>query len=742
MFEGQRKFRILTAMVLGVVALVTVTACARFSSRSPDRSAARAATLSPQATQRAATGTGQPLTLDFPRLGMWWPDLWAQPLTDIARYDWVILGDEPDYITPLRQLNPEILLLNSTNACEINYDPHPGAPLEANALAQTVPPEWFLTQVGSTLVAPVDEGTTVLSVAAVTATDGVAVYDLFVVSDTVLIDGEVVLVEDVDPSGNTLTVQRGYVRPATAHTAGARLAALITFWPGSWLMDLSTHCPATTFDPQVGPETWATANARLSADLVLSADWDGLLIDRSDEDESWLIGNSTARTIDPDRSNTLVTDYAAFDHAWNAGLRAYEADLRQRLGTDKILFVNWGMENLDLLNGNNFEGFPVSVERFPAYGVTFTRYWHDLVLGPPEDRGNYFEWMEGAQQPNLTMIETYEDDGGPDPSGDLAYENPYDDPDFVPDYRKMRLGLTTALLHDGFFSYEINTNGHGTLGLMWFDEYDNAGAGRGYLGQPLGPAFQVAPPLATPNMLGDSTFETSTGAWELWVDDGCRAGVTLDRATAAQGNASLRLVVSETNGIAWSVAAVVPAIPVISGTEYTLAFWARVDVAGTGRVTRTLQAWVQQASAPWDDLAWFGALPLSSEWQRYELPALANANDAAADFYFGLGAVTGTLWLDDVRLQAGTRDVWRRDYQGGVALVNATGRTQAVDLGGMFRKIQGTQAPAVNDGSTVDTVTLPPYDGIILLRPRSSVLYLPFVCRGEGSTRKSAGAYP
>ena len=36
---------------------------------------------------------GQPLTISFPRLGMWWPDPWEQPITDIARYDWVILGD-------------------------------------------------------------------------------------------------------------------------------------------------------------------------------------------------------------------------------------------------------------------------------------------------------------------------------------------------------------------------------------------------------------------------------------------------------------------------------------------------------------------------------------------------------------------------------------------------------------------------------------------------------------------------
>ena len=40
-----------------------------------------------------------------------------QPLSDIARYDWVILDDwASEFITPLKALNPDIMLLNSTNA--------------------------------------------------------------------------------------------------------------------------------------------------------------------------------------------------------------------------------------------------------------------------------------------------------------------------------------------------------------------------------------------------------------------------------------------------------------------------------------------------------------------------------------------------------------------------------------------------------------------------------------------------
>ena len=82
------------------------------------------------------------------------------------------------------------------------------------------------------------------------------------------------------------------------------------------------------------------------------------------------------------------------------------------------------------------------------------------------------------------MVETYEIDT-------YHTNNPYTEPGFVPNYQKMRWGIATALLGDGYFSYEIGTNGHGSLGLMWFDEYDNAGAGRGYLGQPDGDCYEI-----------------------------------------------------------------------------------------------------------------------------------------------------------------------------------------------------------------------------------------------------------
>jgi hypothetical protein len=60
--------------------------------------------------------------------------------------------------------------------------------------------------------------------------------------------------------------------------------------------------------------------------------------------------------------------------------------------------------------------------------------------------------------------------------------------------------------------------------------------------------------------------------------------------------------------------------------------------------------------------------------------------------------------------------IWRRDFTNGIALNNSTASAQTVSLGGSFRHLQGSQAPSVNDGSLVTSVTIPAQDGLILLR--------------------------
>ncbi|RPH62108.1 MAG: hypothetical protein EHM81_02900, partial [Chloroflexi bacterium] len=529
----------------------------------------------------------------FPRLGMWWPNPWKQSLDDIARYDWVILDNEArEFIEPLTQRNPRIRLLNSTNACELGFDPQDPP---SNTYLRKIPYQWFLTQVGTTIRANITATQTTIPVERVALQGGGKTIELFIPGDAILIEGESMQVRAVNKANRSLTVQRGYIRPASAHKAGTRIAAHISFWPNSWVMNVSTLSPTGIHDSAIGPERWTDYLARDSASLLKDRRWAGLLVDRSDGNESWLIGNSTARSIDPDQSNHLPASYAAFDNAWNLGLKNFETRLRKMIGPDRIIFTNWGYPNFEMLNGNNFEGFPDN------NGQYVDTPWSTIVFGPWLKKGSYFEWLQKSRQPNLTMLETYEDDSGTDPTGDGSYYNRCNDAGFIPNYRKMRYGLATALLNDGYFSYEMNTNGHGSLCLMWFDEYDNAGAGRGYLGFPLAPAFKLFSNPPSPDLAAGGQFDSPSdlSLWDARAETGYAINASLDTSTFKQGTASVRLDITQAAGTDWKASFSYEPVSVVQDKEYTLTFWAKANK------THAMTMWAQQNQPPWSVRLWY-----------------------------------------------------------------------------------------------------------------------------------------
>ncbi len=85
------------------------------------------------------------------------------------------------------------------------------------------------------------------------------------------------------------------------------------------------------------------------------------------------------------------------------------------------------------------------------------------------------------------------------------------------------------------------------------------------------------------------------------------------------------------------------------------------------------------------------------------------------NFYLGrsLNDIENLLAPDSQEIQPG---VWQRDFQNGLVLVNSTGVEQTINFNEEFEKIKGIQDPITNNGAIVRSVTLKPYDGIILLR--------------------------
>jgi hypothetical protein len=660
-------------------------------------------------TIASAWEPGVALSTPYPRLAMWWPNTYTQSAEQLARYDWLALTEVDRHaIRGIRALNADEILLNSTNASELHLDPSSSIAGE-NAEISALPAQWLITQVGSTLSAPIGAASTSIPVAALIGSSGGRSVALFAVGDNIVIDDEIMHVTGINAGAHTLTVSRGFAKRAASHDAGARVASTVSFWPNSALVDLTSSCPRVSVDASADPETWAEYNARIGAALATSDDWDGILTDGSNGNESWLVDAGYARSIDPARTNTFPTDgYAAFDEAWNAGLTGYELRMRGLLGTGKIIFSNWGHPNFEILNGNNFENFPsVDPIDYP---------WQRLVEGPSTERGSYFEWLARSQQPNLTTIQTYQDESLPQGDDD-NYVNPAARRGFVPNYQKMRYGLTTALLGDGFFSYEVGTTGHGSLGLMWFDEYDGAGRGRGYLGQPIAPARRVWDLLPSGDSLsGDGSFDTQAkkDKWGLQTVSPARATAVRDTTTVQSGAGSLRVNVSVSDGVYWHAKTYHP-VSVTRGTEYTLSFWARSDA------THTVESWIQQAHSPWNSTVTFtgpdDATVVTPQWQRFTISGKCSTTDSKSWVVLAFGDSAGTVWLDDVQVRRGNPNVWRRTYANGIAVVNSSESAIDVPLGGLYRGLQGGQSPSVNNGRLVSSVVISPRDGRVLVKP-------------------------
>jgi hypothetical protein len=108
-------------------------------------------------------------------------------------------------------------------------------------------------------------------------------------------------------------------------------------------------------------------------------------------------------------------------------------------------------------------------------------------------------------------------------------------------------------------------------------------------------------------------------------------------------------------------------------------------------------------------------LPLSSEWRRYVF-TLRPTNSGKTTLKFSVGMESDPVWLDSVYVFKGDANVFRREFDRGLALANATPEPKTVVVGPGYRRISGTQDPAVNNGEAVTEVTIPPYDGLLLIR--------------------------
>ena len=393
--------------------------------------------------------------------------------------------------------------------------------------------------------------------------------------------------------------------------------------------------------------------------------------------------------IDLDHDGQVDDRDKVNDLYWH-GTESFLDAVRERLGSDLIIVANDApLPYTTRLNGREYESF---IRRILDGDLDWLKF-----------RYNYEQWMLASRSPPYTMvmanppswmIEKY----GIHPYSKMKKAVVQEASSY---YRRMRFGLTTALLEGGLYSFEFGDTWHGNA--WWYDEFDGAGLGKGYLGQPLGEAYYATGPLTSTNLLHSSDPDT----WTLQVAAGeatlHSAVVTAPYTTALTTTLAARIIITA-GGDLDDIRLEQGGITLTAGYSYTLSFWARA----------TSQLWKLRATlhAPGDLSALYGLdseVELGTAWQQYWMPFTATANVADAVLSFSIGGHSGEVWLDEAGLREGTLPaVFRRDFTMGTVLCNATHKRQFVTLGGTFRKLKGTQAPLARiivDDSDADTET-------------------------------------
>jgi uncharacterized protein (TIGR03437 family) len=303
---------------------------------------------------------------------------------------------------------------------------------------------------------------------------------------------------------------------------------------------------------------------------------------------------------------------------------------------------------------------------------------------------SYNTWFAGGQKPGIAMVQS-------SPPSQIAYGYGYSPLVQLPPstiqfaqtyYPNMRFGLALALMNDGFSTFDFGDLAPGAETNWWYDEYDFN------LGAPLSAARPATAPPPSPNLVLNGSFEEPiTNDWTFSVDTSTGSAATFEStmAVAADGNYSAHISVTAIAPVTASSYSNIQlfdgGISLVSGTSYTLSFWA----VSSG--PRNMHVNVLKDGGNYASYGLSAIAALGTTWQPFTFAFQANAtaSDGRVNFYFG--DQTGETWIDGITLQPGSGPTYRRDFTNGAVILNGTSGQQTIPIEPGFQKFRGTQAP-------------------------------------------------
>jgi hypothetical protein len=372
----------------------------------------------------------------------------------------------------LKQLNPRLIALTYFHSClfaDAGWSWRPGTTgYTVNGVTYHVDLRWYLTYAGSALRSGIDAGTTRIPVGDLSR---------FTVGDRLILGGvsgqsqaEMALVTGKTAASGSgdLQVQRGINSqngrfPAVQHNQGdfVRPVAYVFGDRGSMAMNVTSSCPSTNVNPSLGSQSWAQfVGSFLGVKLAEPEcqNLDGVFLDNYVERALQIVNNLSRVDL-----NNTNQESGIPDPSWGDGMRNLAGQIRARIPSGRLIVGNTGglaSRQGSVLNGGMIEGVDENgTNSFVGDVMSFYNGWVSGGVSPP-----IFLLNASARASTLSAAQN--------------------------NYQAMRFLLALTLANNGFFVYDEFYYNHDHATDWWYDEYDNAGQGAGYLGQPLGAATQ------------------------------------------------------------------------------------------------------------------------------------------------------------------------------------------------------------------------------------------------------------
>jgi len=448
----------------------------------------------------------------------------------------------------------------------------------------------------------------------------------------------------------------------------------IEVWPGAYRLNLTR--------PEVAEYQARYAYQRMIESGLMV---DGCFFDNFMMSQRWLSHDIYDRPVQLDADGDGKPDNKdAFDKAWREGV------FRELRAWRKLM--PWA------LTSGHSQGYPHPeiAEIFNGQGIGF--YTTDVIEGkrPFHDLWSYYHaWCTVTVKPAITSVESAVPD-------QIAYGYDYSPQRHTPPttwnfardyYPYMRFGLAFTLMSDGYFSHELGDTDHGQD--WWYDELEFK------LGPPLGAAQRIAlRPAEDRELLENGGFESALGdTWRLWCDRSTGNSATAQRDTGVKHGGTAAACIAITGaGRRGGIELTQSRRALERGKTYDLAFWVRADHPVELAVVAS------KGSPNWDNYGLRQDVRLTTQWQPVTLTFEATRTVQDSRIQFLCGGETGKIWIDEVSLKEHGEEVFRRDFQNGIALLNGSRRRQTVDVGEGCARLQGQQAPKfqyiLDDGGT------------------------------------------